>query len=103
MELQRGQTVLDIACGTGAKLLELASRVGPHGKVIGIDHSPEMAIVAQHGARVATVGAKLIGRWWAAPLDNWIRWRGQRYRTTNRDLARPLGTTSGFLCGSSGI
>ncbi|MGV3627905.1 MAG: class I SAM-dependent methyltransferase [Betaproteobacteria bacterium] len=142
LELRAGETVLDIACGTGATLPELAARVGPRGKVIGIDHSPEMTIVARqriatagarnieiilgpaesvhiagradavlfcfahdilqsataldnifsmarNGARVASVGAKLSGHWWSAPLDHWVRWRGQRYRTTNRGLACP--------------
>lgn len=47
LQLQPGQTVLDIACGTGATLLELSRRVGLQGKVIGIDHSPDMVDVAR--------------------------------------------------------
>lgn len=142
LALQPGQTVFDIACGTGATLLELSRRVGAHGKVVGIDHSPEMAAFARHriatsgakniellvepiesarvghqadalllsfahdvlqsrqalhnvfsmtrhGARVVTVGAKLVAWWWAAPLNGWIHWRGRRYRTTERGLLRP--------------
>lgn len=34
-----GDRVLDIGCGTGATTLDLAARVGPEGKVIGIDIS----------------------------------------------------------------
>lgn len=37
-----GETVLDIGCGCGATLLELARRVGPNGSVLGIDISAPM-------------------------------------------------------------
>lgn len=56
--LQPGQTVFDVACGTGATLLELACRVGPRGRVIGIDHSPEMAAIARQ--RIAASGVRNI-------------------------------------------
>ena len=37
-----GETVLDIGCGCGATLLELAGRVGPNGSVLGVDISAPM-------------------------------------------------------------
>jgi SAM-dependent methyltransferase len=37
-----GEIVLDIGCGCGATLLELASRVGPDGSVLGVDISAPM-------------------------------------------------------------
>jgi SAM-dependent methyltransferase len=37
-----GETVLDIGCGCGATLLELANRVGPDGSVVGVDISAPM-------------------------------------------------------------
>jgi arsenite methyltransferase len=43
LELRSGETVCDVACGTGAALPELARRVGIGGRVIGIEPSPEMA------------------------------------------------------------
>jgi len=43
LELRSGETVCDVACGTGAVLPELARRVGMGGRVIGIEQSPEMA------------------------------------------------------------
>jgi SAM-dependent methyltransferase len=58
LQLQPGQTVLDIACGTGATLLELSRRVGLQGKVIGIDHSPDMVAVAWQ--RISASGAQNI-------------------------------------------
>lgn len=43
LELRPGDTVYDVACGTGAVLPELVQRVGASGRVIGIEQSPEMA------------------------------------------------------------
>ena len=48
--LRPGETVFDVACGTGATLPQLAERVMPGGRVVGIEQSPEMA--AQAAARV---------------------------------------------------
>ena len=39
---QPGEHILEIGCGTGHCLVELAQAVGPEGKVYGIDISPEM-------------------------------------------------------------
>jgi arsenite methyltransferase len=40
--ISRGETVLDIGCGAGVDTLVAAMVVGPEGKVIGIDLTPEM-------------------------------------------------------------
>jgi ubiquinone/menaquinone biosynthesis C-methylase UbiE len=49
----RGQVALDVGCGTGADLGELAQAVGPAGAVIGVDHDPVM--VAEAARRYAGV------------------------------------------------
>ena len=54
LNLVRGETVLDIACGTGPILPDLASAVGPTGRVIGVELSPEMAASARR--RVDALG-----------------------------------------------
>lgn len=40
--LQPGQAVLDLGAGAGADCFEAAARVGPTGRVIGVDMTPEM-------------------------------------------------------------
>ncbi|NLW56576.1 MAG: bifunctional demethylmenaquinone methyltransferase/2-methoxy-6-polyprenyl-1,4-benzoquinol methylase UbiE [Firmicutes bacterium] len=45
--LSPGQRVLDVCCGTGLITKDLAARVEPLGKVVGLDLSPEMLAVAQ--------------------------------------------------------
>lgn len=47
---QAGEHVLDIGCGTGATVLSLADRVGPAGRVTGLDISGTMLDVARHRA-----------------------------------------------------
>ena len=39
MSLESGQTVVDVGCGTGETTLEMARRLGPTGRVLGIDQS----------------------------------------------------------------
>jgi trans-aconitate methyltransferase len=41
-QLQQGERVVDIGCGTGASSIALAERVGPSGQVLGIDVSAPM-------------------------------------------------------------
>ena len=45
--LRVGMTVLDLACGPGATSCELAKRVTPGGKVIGVDINPGLIEVAE--------------------------------------------------------
>ncbi len=48
-------TILEIGCGTGHMACELAKVVGPKGKVIAIDSSPEQIQVAQQTAQQANI------------------------------------------------
>ncbi len=47
--LRRGEVVLDLGCGAGFDALVAAQLVGPTGRVVGIDLSPEMLAVAEVG------------------------------------------------------
>ncbi len=42
-----GDAVLDVACGTGKLAAELAARVGPFGRVVGVDLAPGMVARAK--------------------------------------------------------
>lgn len=54
LRLHPGQVVLDAACGTGSALETLARLVGPEGRVIGVEQSPEMIATARQ--RCAALG-----------------------------------------------
>ena len=49
--LAPGMSVLDVGCGSGTVSLWLAERVGPGGRVLGVDASPDQVAVAREGAR----------------------------------------------------
>jgi SAM-dependent methyltransferase len=50
-DLRPGLKVLDVACGSGQPALEEARRVGPQGKVIGVDPSDTLVALARDYAR----------------------------------------------------
>jgi ubiquinone/menaquinone biosynthesis C-methylase UbiE len=50
-QVDRGQTVLDIATGPGEPALTIATRIGPEGKVVGIDPAAEMVDAARRAAQ----------------------------------------------------
>jgi SAM-dependent methyltransferase len=51
--LRAGETVVDLGCGGGLDVFLAARRVGPTGKAIGIDMTPEMLAVARRNAAKA--------------------------------------------------
>jgi ubiquinone/menaquinone biosynthesis C-methylase UbiE len=51
--LKPGEAVLDIGCGTGTLAIAAKRRVGPAGKVCGLDASPEMLARAERKASKA--------------------------------------------------
>jgi len=54
LDLRPGESVLDVGCGTGLALPLLEDGVGPEGRIIGIDQSPEM--LDRANKRVAASG-----------------------------------------------
>ena len=63
LELRAGQTVVDVACGTGANFAAILERIGPQGELIGVDLSAEMLSVAETRAKQQLPGqVTLIGR-----------------------------------------
>jgi SAM-dependent methyltransferase len=55
LELEAGQTVLDLGSGGGIDVLLSAKRVGPAGKVYGLDMTDEMLALARENQRKAGV------------------------------------------------
>ena len=55
LDLRPGQRVVDLGCGGGRTTLELASRVGPGGGVVGVDISA--GVLARGRERAAQAGA----------------------------------------------
>jgi ubiquinone/menaquinone biosynthesis C-methylase UbiE len=47
LKLCPGEAVVDVGCGTGTALFELAERVGDDGRAVGVDASAEMVAVAE--------------------------------------------------------
>ena len=66
-----GETVFDLACGAGAMLPELASRVGPQGRVIGVEQSPAMAALARKAISGIRQAELLV-----APVESFIAPQG---------------------------
>jgi ubiquinone/menaquinone biosynthesis C-methylase UbiE len=54
--LKPGETVVDLGCGGGLDVFLAAKRVGPSGKAIGIDMTPEMLDLARRNAAKADGG-----------------------------------------------
>ncbi len=52
-ELRSGQRVVDVGCGAGIDSLIAAKKVGPKGRVIGVDMTPSMLEKARHAAEEA--------------------------------------------------
>src|SRR5581483_2587425 len=49
--ISRGESVLDVGCGTGTLAIAAKRRVGPAGSVCGVDASPEMLARAEKKAQ----------------------------------------------------
>jgi ubiquinone/menaquinone biosynthesis C-methylase UbiE len=64
---QPGQRLLDVACGTGAVTREAAQIVGPTGRVVGLDPSPE-ALAAARSGNGQNGGAEI--EWWEGVADS---------------------------------
>jgi SAM-dependent methyltransferase len=55
LDLRPGETVLDLGSGAGLDAILAARKVGPEGKVIGVDMTPDMLELARQNAREAVL------------------------------------------------
>ena len=65
-ELQLGEDVLDLGSGAGLDAIIASWRVGPQGKVVGVDLNPDMCLKAE--AHAASIGASIECR--EGPMEN---------------------------------
>lgn len=47
LRLQPGDTVLDVACGSGYSFASILQAIGPAGRLLAFDHSPELLQIAR--------------------------------------------------------
>ncbi|MDH3229305.1 MAG: methyltransferase domain-containing protein [Alphaproteobacteria bacterium] len=66
---QRGETVLDVACGTGIGARLAGPRVAPGGRVVSADSDAGMVTVAERMAAAAGLPADVTFEWHAAPAE----------------------------------
>src|SRR5262245_61100526 len=57
LELAPGGRVLDVGCGNGDDLLQLAERIGPDGTAVGVD--PSSAVLERARTRSARFGSRV--------------------------------------------
>lgn len=73
VDIQKGQTILDVACGTGAVIYRLLKRVGPSGRIIGVDSSIKALNIAcsrtRHESNVDYIHADAENVWFAQKFD----------------------------------
>jgi SAM-dependent methyltransferase len=65
-------TVLDLCCGTGETSRQMLARLGPDGRVVGVDAS---AAMLAHAASAVT-----------DPRVRWVRARAERYEATTAEV-----------------
>ncbi|MCS7034421.1 MAG: methyltransferase domain-containing protein [Phycisphaerae bacterium] len=81
--VQTGETVLDLGCGGGKICYILAQKVGPHGRVIGVDMNDAMLALA---------------RKYQDPIAQAIGWKNTEFRKGRiQDLALPLDEAEEWL------
>jgi L-amino acid N-acyltransferase YncA/2-polyprenyl-3-methyl-5-hydroxy-6-metoxy-1,4-benzoquinol methylase len=69
-DLRPGETVLDLGSGAGLDLLLSAGRVGPAGRVVGLDMTPEMVELARRNTAAAGNAEVLLGHIEQIPLPD---------------------------------
>jgi ubiquinone/menaquinone biosynthesis C-methylase UbiE len=50
LDLQPGNVVFDVGCGTGLSFAMIEQRIGPNGRVVGIELSPNMLQLPARGS-----------------------------------------------------
>lgn len=71
LQLDAGQQAVDIGCGMGADVFEIAGTVGPTGSVVGVDSSEAMILEARRRAEASSLPVSFhVGDAQALPFDD---------------------------------
>lgn len=96
LELRPGETVLDVACGSGVCFPLLEASIGPSGRLIGVDLSPDMLALARE--RVAAHGWRNVTLIEAAmeTVGLPVRWNAALFHFTQDVLRSPAALANIF-------
>src|SRR6478752_522720 len=103
LSLSPGSLVLDVGCGSGASAIPAAIKVGPHGRVIGIDLAERLLDIA----RTKSIAQKLHNVDFrradmeALSYPDIVRCRGLRVRSLLRDRHGQAGSRA-VACRTAG-
>jgi SAM-dependent methyltransferase len=110
LHLERGQRVLDVACGTGKSFGMLREAVGPEGVVVGVEQSPDMLQQAFERVRkgawdnVQLIESSMESAALEGPFDAVLFVYTQDVLQSNEGLARIFeATRSGTRVASTGL
>ncbi|MFB6137533.1 MAG: class I SAM-dependent methyltransferase, partial [Halobacteriaceae archaeon] len=99
LDLDRGETVVEFGCGTGANLPRLRERVGPTGSVVGVDFATGPLAVARERVAAEPNVAVCRGDATDPPLTAVGQGHGEVRVAASRDGTRPDAVLATFLAG----
>jgi SAM-dependent methyltransferase len=97
LDLREGLVCLDAGCGGGDATLELARRVAPHGRVVGIDIDQTKLDLAADGARQQGLSNVTFQRCGADELQSAAEFDVVYARFLLTHLSDPAGTVASFF------
>lgn len=102
LDLHPGQTVLDVACGTGVCLPLLVDKVGASGRVVGVELSPDMLALAQRRVEAAGWTNVTLIHASMASVTLPVRWDAALFHFTQDVLQSPAALANIFSQAADG-
>ena len=102
LELCGGETVLDVACGTGACFPLLQEKIGASGRIIGVEVSPDMLALAQRRVDAARWTNVMLIRATMESVQLPVRWDAALFHYTQDVLRSRAALANIFFQASDG-